>query len=62
MKNEDEETLTLIDSTGVSQTISKSEIDVRKQSKVSAMPANFGEVLSAGEFRDLMSYLLTLKQ
>ena len=60
IKNEDERMLTIVDSQGVAKNIAKREIEVRKQSKISAMPGNVGAEIRGQDFLDLMSYLLTL--
>jgi hypothetical protein len=43
-------------------TIDKSKISRRVESKLSLMPSNFGEVIPAADFDDLLSYLLSTKQ
>jgi hypothetical protein len=39
-------------------TVAKKEIAERRESELSLMPANFGDVLSVEEFNDLMAFLL----
>ena len=38
--------------------MAKKEIAERRESELSLMPANFGDVLSVEEFNDLMAFLL----
>jgi len=53
------ETLVFADTTGKEVTVRKSEISKRIESPASLMPANFAEIISEGEFNDLMAYLLS---
>ncbi len=54
--------LTLIDNQGKPQSISLNDIDERVPSKLSLMPANWGEQIPPEEFRNLMTYVLSLRQ
>jgi hypothetical protein len=47
-----------VDTLGKEIVVPKQEIAERRESQLSLMPANFGEVLTAPEFHDLMAYLL----
>ena len=51
----------LIDRKGQELRIDKEDIVERKQSRLSPMPANFAESLTAEEFRHLVAYLLSLR-
>jgi hypothetical protein len=51
-------TLVLADDKGKEFTVSEFDVDQQKKTPVSIMPANIGELMSAGEFYDLMAYLL----
>jgi putative heme-binding domain-containing protein len=62
IRSEQGATLTVADSTGKDVTIDKSKISRRVESKLSLMPSNFGEVIPAADFDDLLSYLLSTKQ
>lgn len=53
--------LTIIDSNGKEISIPEKSIDERIQSRLSPMPANFGESMKDDEFRHLLSYLLSLR-
>lgn len=56
---EDEKTITLvIDQKGKTEVVQKDSIDVKKFSKVSQMPGNFSEVLTARQVIDIIAYLL----
>jgi putative heme-binding domain-containing protein len=48
----------LVDSKGNEQRIAKSKIEQRTQTKLSPMPANVIDLLSAQELNDLLAYLL----
>lgn len=56
-----EATLLLVDSQGMEISIAKATIDQRVISKLSPMPANLGETLSEQQFRDLLTYVLSLR-
>ena len=49
----------LAESTGKEITVPKSNIAERRESDVSLMPENYGEIISAREFADLMAFLLS---
>lgn len=51
----------LIDSQAKETTLTSDDIEERKLATSSPMPANFGESLTADQFRDLMSFLKTQK-
>ncbi|MFQ5730722.1 MAG: c-type cytochrome [Planctomycetaceae bacterium] len=56
---EDKDTITLvIDQRGKTEVVQKEAIDVKKFSRVSQMPGNFSEVLTAGQVLNLASYVL----
>lgn len=52
------EVVSLLDATGQTHRVLKNEIAGREASAVSLMPAVFGEVLSAADFRDLSGWLM----
>lgn len=54
--------LTLVDNQGKPQSIALSDIDERVPSKLSLMPANWGEQIPPDDFRHLMTYVLSLRQ
>jgi len=56
------QTIVVADSTGKEVSIEKSKITRQAESKLSLMPSNFGEIIPAGDFNDLLSYLLSVKQ
>mgnify|MGYP002378732784 CR=1 FL=1 len=56
--NEGGEVLTLLDVAGQPHRVLRSEIASREDSALSLMPPNFGELLKADEFRDLVGWLL----
>jgi len=58
LRREEGEVLVFADSTGKEITVPKKEIAERRESELSLMPANFGDVLSVEEFNDLMAFLL----
>jgi len=51
----------LVDSQAKETTLTSDDIEERKLATSSPMPANFGESLTADQFRDLMSFLQTQK-
>lgn len=57
--NESDATLSLVDLQGKVTLIPKDEIENRKETTSSPMPANFGETLSAEDFTDLIGFLLS---
>ena len=58
-RREEGATLVLADSTGKEIRVQKNQVAQRKESDTSLMPENFGELLTADEFNDLMAYLLS---
>ena len=58
LRREEGEVLVFADSTGKEITVPKKEIAERRESELSLMPSNFGDVMSAEEFYDLMAFLL----
>lgn len=52
------EILTLLDATGQTHRVLKSEINAREVSAISLMPAVFGDVLPPEDFRDLVGWLM----
>ena len=58
-RREEGETLVLADSTGKELRVQKKQVAQRRESDNSLMPENFGELLTAEEFNDLMAYLLS---
>jgi putative heme-binding domain-containing protein len=58
-RREEGATLVLADSTGKEVRVQKNQVAQRKESDTSLMPENFGELLTADEFNDLMAYLLS---
>ena len=58
LRREEGEVMVFVDPLGKEVSVSKKEIAERRESQLSLMPSNFGEVLTAGEFYDLMSFLL----
>jgi putative heme-binding domain-containing protein len=57
-RREEGEVLVFVDTQGKEISVPKKEIAARRESQLSLMPSNFGEVLSAAEFYDLMAFLL----
>src|SRR5439155_14860230 len=55
LRREEGEVLVFADSTGKEITVPKKEIAERRESELSLMPSNFGDVLTAEEFYDLMA-------
>jgi putative heme-binding domain-containing protein len=58
-RREEGETIVLAESTGKEITVAKKDIADRRESEISLMPENFGELLSADDFNHLMAYLLS---
>jgi putative heme-binding domain-containing protein len=58
-RREEGELMVIADSTGKEMTIPKKEIESRRESETSLMPANFGDILPEKDFQDLMAYLLS---
>jgi putative heme-binding domain-containing protein len=59
LRREEGETLVYADPTGKEIVLAKSNIEKRKESMLSLMPANFGEVIPEKDFFDLMAFLLS---
>jgi len=59
MRHEEGEVIVFADTTGKEITVRKSEIVERRESELSLMPSNFGDLLSVEEFNDLMAFLLS---
>jgi putative heme-binding domain-containing protein len=60
-KAEDDKAVTIADNEGALHEVSKDNVEKMVQQKKSIMPDNFGELLSVGEFHDLMAFLQTLQ-
>ncbi len=58
VRRDEGELLTIADSTGKEIKIPKAQIKSRRESTLSLMPTNFGEVLPPEEFNDLVAFLL----
>jgi putative heme-binding domain-containing protein len=58
-KRREGETIVFIDTTGKEQVVKKSDIKQQMESKLSAMPDNFGELIPENEFDDLLAFLLS---
>ena len=58
-RREEGELLVLADSTGKEITIAKKDIESRRESETSLMPANFGEIIPEKEFQDLIAFLMS---
>ncbi|MDB5302544.1 MAG: Cytochrome c, partial [Phycisphaerales bacterium] len=59
LRREEGDTLVVADAAGKEVTLQKSKIKRAVQSNLSLMPSNFGEIIKAEEFDDLVGYLLT---
>ena len=57
VRREEGELIVLADSTGKEFTLPKRNVQERRESETSLMPDNFGELLSKGDFADLMAFL-----
>jgi putative heme-binding domain-containing protein len=57
-RREEGEVVVFADTTGREITVRKSDIVERRESQLSLMPSNFGEVLPAVDFDDLLGFLL----
>lgn len=62
VKELEQNRLSLTDSQGRETILNLSEVEERKASTASPMPANFGETLTVPEFRDLIAFLQTQRQ
>ena len=58
-RREEGETIVLADSTGKEITVAKGNVVERRESELSLMPENFGDLIPPAEFADLMAYLLS---
>jgi putative heme-binding domain-containing protein len=58
-RREEGELLILADSTGKEVSIPKKDIQSRRESETSLMPANFGDIIPEHDFQNLMSFLLS---
>src|SRR5207237_5571908 len=59
LRREETEMVVLADSTGKEVSVPKKQIEERRQSDTSLMPENFGDIISAEDFNNLMAYLLS---
>ncbi|MGN6387040.1 MAG: DUF7133 domain-containing protein, partial [Verrucomicrobiota bacterium] len=59
LRREEGELLVLVDTTGKEINIPKKDIESRRQSETSLMPANFGDVIPEQDFDNLLAYLLS---
>ena len=58
LRREEGETLVFADSTGKEVVVPKKEIAERRESELSLMPSNFGDIIPVADFHDLMAFLL----
>jgi putative heme-binding domain-containing protein len=58
LRREEGETLVFADSTGKEVAVPKKQIAERRESELSLMPSNFGDIISVEDFHDLMAFLL----
>ena len=58
-RREEGEVVVLADATGKEVSVAKKDIAERRESETSLMPENFGELMTAAEFADLMAFLLS---
>lgn len=58
-RREEGELVVLAESTGKEITLPKKDIAERRESETSLMPENFGDLMTAEEFADLMTFLLS---
>jgi putative heme-binding domain-containing protein len=61
VRREEGALLVLVDPMGKEFTVPKAEIEDRKQTQLSLMPANVGETISPADFADLATFLLEQK-
>jgi putative heme-binding domain-containing protein len=61
VRREEGALLVLVDPQGKEFTVPKEEIEERKQTALSLMPANVGETINAADFTDLAAFLLEQK-
>jgi hypothetical protein len=50
-----------VDTTGKEITVPKGQIKSRAESKLSVMPSNFGEIIPANDFNNLLAFLMQSK-
>jgi len=60
-RREEGEVLVLADSTGKEISVPMKNIEGQRESETSLMPDNFGDVISAEDFNDLLAFLLSQK-
>jgi putative membrane-bound dehydrogenase-like protein len=60
--SETPEEITIRDAKGIQQTVKKSDVEARKKSEVSLMPADMQKILSEQELVDIIEYMTTLKE
>lgn len=58
-RREEGELMVLADSTGKEITVPKNQIESRRESETSLMPANFGDIIPEKELNDLLAFLLS---
>ncbi|MGZ8900985.1 MAG: hypothetical protein ACXW3Z_12895, partial [Limisphaerales bacterium] len=58
-RREEGELLVLADSTGKEIAVPRKEIESRRESETSLMPANFADIIPEKDFQDLMAFLLS---
>ena len=58
-RREEGEMLVLADSTGKEKSVSKNQVQERRESETSLMPDNFSEVIPLEDFNHLIAYLLS---
>jgi putative heme-binding domain-containing protein len=59
LRREEGASIVLADSTGKESSVPAASVQRRAESPLSLMPSNFGEILTPGEFNDLMKFLLS---
>jgi quinoprotein glucose dehydrogenase len=59
---EDEKSLTLADQRGEKHTLSKADIEAQQPQSKSTMPDDLAQQLTADQFVDLVSFLISQKQ
>lgn len=58
VRDETDRVLRILDASGKEHAVAKPDVVARQVNPVSLMPANFGEVLDPGAFRDLVGWLI----
>jgi putative heme-binding domain-containing protein len=58
-RREEGELMVIADSTGKEISVPKKQIESRRESETSLMPANFDDIIPENEFQDLMAFLLS---